>query len=171
MQHACGKEYKIVRFEADFSRDLSMNGKIILKLTLIKYGMDLTDFYSSGSGLGPTAGSYEHKISSFIKHGKFLEQLGHYQLPELLSSNNFSKGTRYWCYRTKICLKQQQLHTLTVRPNYPRNRPWRPLGCETSRFPHFLDNRLIDGDEVSLTRRPPYIHYSFLLEAESTPGP
>jgi hypothetical protein len=30
-----------------------------------------------------------------------------------------------------------------------------PLGCETSRFPHFLDNQLTDGGEVvSLTRRP-----------------
>jgi hypothetical protein len=28
-------------------------------------------------------------------------------------------------------------------------------GCETSRFPHFLDNRLTDGSEVvSVTRRP-----------------
>jgi hypothetical protein len=31
-----------------------------------------------------------------------------------------------------------------------------PQGCETSRLPHFLDNRLTDGGEVvSLTRRPP----------------
>jgi hypothetical protein len=30
-----------------------------------------------------------------------------------------------------------------------------PYGCETSRFPHFLDNRLTGGGEaVSLTRRP-----------------
>jgi hypothetical protein len=30
-----------------------------------------------------------------------------------------------------------------------------PEGCETSRLPHFLDNRLTDGCEVvSLTRRP-----------------
>jgi hypothetical protein len=32
-----------------------------------------------------------------------------------------------------------------------------PLCCETSRLPHFLDNRLTDGGEVvSLTRRPPF---------------
>jgi hypothetical protein len=42
---------------------------------------------------------------------------------------------------------------------------------------HFLDNRLTDGGEViSLVRRPPFtpqedFWYSFLLEAESTPGP
>jgi hypothetical protein len=29
--------------------------------------------------------------------------------------------------------------------------------CETLRFPHFLDNRLIDGGKVvRLTRRPPF---------------
>jgi hypothetical protein len=49
---------------------------------------------------------------------------------------------------------------------------------ETSRFPHFVHNRLTDGGEVvSLTRRPAALYsqegswYSFLLEAESTPGP
>jgi hypothetical protein len=51
-----------------------------------------------------------------------------------------------------------------------------PEGCETSRVPHFLDNRLTDGGEVSLTRRPPFTPqedswYSFLLESESTSGP
>jgi hypothetical protein len=44
-----------------------------------------------------------------------------------------------------------------------------------SRLPHFLANRLIDGDEViSLTTRPHFTSqenswYSFLLEVESTP--
>jgi hypothetical protein len=32
-----------------------------------------------------------------------------------------------------------------------------PYVCETSRFPHFLENRLTDGGEiVSLTSRPPF---------------
>jgi hypothetical protein len=32
-----------------------------------------------------------------------------------------------------------------------------PQGYETSRLPHFLDNRLKDGGQlVSLTRRPPF---------------
>jgi hypothetical protein len=32
-----------------------------------------------------------------------------------------------------------------------------PQGCETSRLPHFIDNRLTDGGEVvSPTRRPPF---------------
>jgi hypothetical protein len=52
-----------------------------------------------------------------------------------------------------------------------------PLGCKKSRLPHFLDIRLTDGGEgVSFTRRPVAVYpqedswYSFLLEAESTPG-
>jgi hypothetical protein len=52
-----------------------------------------------------------------------------------------------------------------------------PLGCETSRLPYFTDNRLTDGGEdVSLTRRQTAFYpqkdtwYSFLLEAETTPG-
>jgi hypothetical protein len=45
---------------------------------------------------------------------------------------------------------------------------------ETSGIPNFLDNPLLDGGDVSLTRRPRLIShenfwYSFLLDAESTP--
>jgi hypothetical protein len=32
-----------------------------------------------------------------------------------------------------------------------------PYGCETSRLPHFLDDQLTyGGEDVSLTRRPPF---------------
>jgi hypothetical protein len=65
-----------------------------------------------------------------------------------------------------------------ISSHYLCNRPWRPIGlCETSRLPHFLDNRLTDGGKVvSLTLQPPFTPdevswYSFLLEAESTSGP
>jgi hypothetical protein len=42
------------------------------------------------------------------------------------------------------------------KESYPCNRPWRPIGlCETSRLPHFLEKRFLDGGKVvSLTRRP-----------------
>jgi hypothetical protein len=50
-----------------------------------------------------------------------------------------------------------------------------PYICETSILSHFLHHRLTDGGEtVSLTSRPSFTQnswYSFLLEAESTPGP
>jgi hypothetical protein len=51
-----------------------------------------------------------------------------------------------------------------------------PLVCETSRFPHYLENRLTDvGEVVSLKRRPRFPSHedcwtSFLLQAESNPG-
>jgi hypothetical protein len=50
-------------------------------------------------------------------------------------------------------------------------------GHEDVRLPHFLENRLTGGGEVvSLIRQPPFtpqedFWYSFLLEAEWTPGP
>jgi hypothetical protein len=57
-------------------------------------------------------------------------------------------------------------------------RPWRLLGLPEVEAPTFSDSRLTDGGKVvSLTRRPPFntpqenSWYSFLLEAESTPGP
>jgi hypothetical protein len=36
-----------------------------------------------------------------------------------------------------------------------------PLGCETSRLPHFLDNRLTDGGEVVSPMRRPDTHAKF----------
>jgi hypothetical protein len=38
-----------------------------------------------------------------------------------------------------------------------------PLGCEAARLPHFLDSQLINGGEVSITRRPPLPPLKFLV--------
>jgi hypothetical protein len=62
--------------------------------------------------------------------------------------------------------------------SYTCNRPWRPIWLWDVEAPTCsLHSRLTDGGKVvSLTRHPPFIPqedswYSFLLEAESTPGP
>jgi hypothetical protein len=55
-------------------------------------------------------------------------------------------------------------------------RPWRPLGLQEVEDPTFSDIQLIDGGKVvSPMRRPLFTPlenswWSFLLEAESTPG-
>ena len=51
-----------------------------------------------------------------------------------------------------------------------------PEGSSKLRFPDFMTTAQDGGKVVSLTHRPPlpprkYTSYSFLLEAESTPGP
>ena len=51
-----------------------------------------------------------------------------------------------------------------------------PEGSRKLRFPDFVTTAQDGGKVVSLTHRPPlphrkYSRYSFLLEAESTPGP
>jgi hypothetical protein len=77
--------------------------------------------------------------------------------------------------KNKYRFSHVQLSQLSRKKDVPKlSRPEGPYGCETSRLPHFLDNRLTDGDKVvSLTRRPPFTPkedswYSFLLVAEST---
>jgi hypothetical protein len=56
-------------------------------------------------------------------------------------------------------------------------RPWRPLGLGEVEAPTFSDIRLIDGGKVVSPTHQPLFYpqetswYSFLLEAESTPGP
>ena len=51
-----------------------------------------------------------------------------------------------------------------------------PEGSRKLKFPDFMTTAQDGGNVVGLTYRPPlppwkYIWYSFLLEAESTPGP
>jgi hypothetical protein len=45
-----------------------------------------------------------------------------------------------------------------------------PEGCETSRFPHFLDNQLADGGEASLTRRPSSERFLVLISVSRPQG-
>jgi hypothetical protein len=62
--------------------------------------------------------------------------------------------------------------------SYSCNGPCRPIGlCDVKPLTFCLGNRLTDGGEVvCLTSRPLFTPqedswYSFLVEAESTPGP
>jgi hypothetical protein len=80
-------------------------------------------------------------------------------------------------YKFLIYLKINMLEVRKVK-SYPSNRPWRPIRLWDVEAPTFsLDSRLTDGGEVvSLMRRSPFTRhgdswYSFLLEAELTPGP
>jgi hypothetical protein len=52
-----------------------------------------------------------------------------------------------------------------------KSKAIRVTGCETSRLPHFVDNRLTDGGEVVSLMHQEESWYPFLLEAEWTPGP
>jgi hypothetical protein len=88
-------------------------------------------------------------------------------------------------FKRELSLQAHRSLGLTKTFAHVRRRGWKtgktipvtgrevPLGCETSKLPHFLHNRLTDGGEVvSRTRRPPFTpRYSFLLEAESIPRP
>jgi hypothetical protein len=64
------------------------------------------------------------------------------------------------------------LAVITVNVKLSLYRPWRPLGLREVEAPTFSDIRLTDGGKVVSPTHPqedPW--YSFLLEAESTPGP
>jgi hypothetical protein len=51
------------------------------------------------------------------------------------------------------------------KKSYPRNRPWRPIGCKMLKIPHCLDNRLTSGGKVVSPTHPPHFtpqkHYYF----------
>jgi hypothetical protein len=79
---------------------------------------------------------------------------------------------------TGLFLDKKQKHKRQVlrKKSYPCNTPWKPTGLWEVEAPT-SDNCLTDGSEVvSLTHPPPFTPqkdpwYSFLSEAESTPGP
>jgi hypothetical protein len=81
-------------------------------------------------------------------------------------------------YLLKLQHMTADMTSYCKRYSYPCNRTWRPIGLWDVEAPKFcLDIRLTDGSKVvSPTRRLPFTPqencwYSFLLEAESTPGP
>jgi hypothetical protein len=70
-------------------------------------------------------------------------------------------------FETDAALKEVKYKAIPVTGS---GGPW---GCETSRLPHFLDNRFTDGGEaVTLTGRQAALYpqedswYSFLLKAD-----
>ena len=63
-----------------------------------------------------------------------------------------------------------------IKVNQSHYRSEVPRGFQEVRFPDFVTMTQEGGKVVSLTHRPPlpprkYSRYSFLLEAESNPGP
>jgi hypothetical protein len=79
------------------------------------------------------------------------------------------------CWIQTLCIKDDDIYIKGKA--IPVTGYGGPLGCETLRVPHCLNNRLTDGGKVvNLTPRPTFTPqedswYSFLLEAESSSGP
>jgi hypothetical protein len=89
------------------------------------------------------------------------------------------RSYRHLKLNTKLCaLITSQIASFTncKRKAIPVTGRGGPYGCETSRLPHFIDNRFADvGEIASLTRRMPFYPpedswYSFLLKNESPQG-
>jgi len=76
-----------------------------------------------------------------------------------------------------LMYKYRSTYTAMVKGKAVPLQAWSgPEGSRKLRFPDFVTTVQDDGKVVSLTHRPPlaprkYSWYSFLLEAESTPGP
>jgi hypothetical protein len=112
---------------------------------------------------------YWNTISSDLNRKLFLVSTSLLYLKhEIQWQNNFCPYIRFICVKGSFNLKTYYAIPVTVRGG--------PQDCE--RFPHFVDNRLTDGGEAaSLMRRQAALYpqedswYSFLLEAELTPGP
>jgi hypothetical protein len=91
-----------------------------------------------------------------------LRSLGYFDRTVLIYVHTIFKMEIFLsCIFCTVPLKISALHFLFVLikgKGIPVTDRGGPLGCETSKLPHFLDNRLTDGDEaVSLTRRPPLL--------------
>jgi hypothetical protein len=88
----------------------------------------------------------------------YQRKAGYYFFPELLVQNKESRLNKWggggvlrlWQYLE--CMASYDGIGKAI-PVTGRGGP----GCETSRFPHFLDNRITDGGEVvSPTSQPPF---------------
>jgi hypothetical protein len=72
-------------------------------------------------------------------------------------NDNKLEGVKKWRSSQAACLPNADLewHRYTnIKQKGSEAIP--VIGRETSRIPHFLNNRLRDGGEVSITRRPPF---------------
>ena len=73
-------------------------------------------------------------------------------------------------------IETRLLESQSSKKKSPITGPRCPEGARTLRFPDYVTMAQDGGKVVSLTHRPlftagKYFLYSFLLEAESTPGP
>jgi hypothetical protein len=167
-----------------------MDEQIILHLALRIFNTPL-DHSEPGLNWTPrttTLYGNRNKLSQFNKHSRNEErfrQMWHLLIKRIrhIMNNLFTQRVTYRIITTDAINvgnfpNCNNLCTEVKRWRYPCKRPWRHIGLwDVDRLQHFLDNRLIDdGETVSLTRRPLFTRqevswYSFLLEAESTPGP
>ena len=82
-------------------------------------------------------------------------------------------------FRSQKCVKKKTIeygHSIDKGKAVPLQAWTGPEGSRKLRFPVFVTTAQDGGKVVSLTHRPPlpprkYSWYSFMLEAESTPGP
>jgi hypothetical protein len=74
--------------------------------------------------------------------------------PDLRGGKPATNCLNYGTVRVRYGIKCERTVNAKAIPVTGRGGPY---GCETSRLPHFLENRLIDGGKiVSLTRWPPF---------------
>jgi hypothetical protein len=95
------------------------------------------------------------------------ERIQKNQTGKLVTRPSFKLGiyimnveTRMTCYPHLLTLIKYQLLAISVNFKKGKAIPVTghggPHGCETARFPHFLENWLMDGYEVSLIHQLPF---------------